>query len=141
MSKTEILFTNPECDIFYNKELQIIQTLWKGLYVQDEPLRRILDQIIEALELKQASIVVADAREMHIISKSDQDWILDSWYPRAVRAGFRHQGLILSKDTYNELTIKKISGQYDDTLVTTQYFRSPLQALEWVREIQMDASS
>ncbi len=138
MSKIEILFSGAECDIFYNRELHIIQTLWKGLYVQDEPFRFILDEIIVGLKLKQTPIIIADAREMHIITKNDQDWILESWYPRAVAAGFRYQGLILSKDTYNEVTVKKISQNYDDKIITTQYFRSPMDALDWVREIQKE---
>ena len=89
MFKIEILFSSAECDIFYNRELHIIQTLWKGLYVQDEPFRYILDEIIIGLQSKQTPIIIADARDMHIITKKDQDWILESWYPRAVAAGFR----------------------------------------------------
>lgn len=138
MSKIEILFTSSECDIFYNQELHIIQTLWKGLYIQDKPFRYILDEIIVGLSLKQTPIIIADAREMHIITKNDQDWILESWYPRAVEAGFRYQGLILSQDTYNEIMVKKISNNYDNKIITTQYFRTPMDALDWVREIQKE---
>ena len=140
MFKIEILFSSAECDIFYNRELQIIQTLWKGLYVQDEPFRYILDEIIVGLQSKQTPIIIADARDMHIITKKDQDWILESWYPRAVAAGFRYQGLILSKDTYNEVTVKKISTNYDDKIITTQYFRSVMDAMDWVRVIQKESN-
>ncbi len=136
MSNLEIIFSSVECDIFYNNDLHIVQTFWKGVYVSDEPFRKILDEIVIALELKKASIIIADAREMYVISPNDQEWILNSWYPRAVKAGFRYQGLILNKDTFSELTVKTISNQYDASTVTTQYFSSPSEALEWVREIQ-----
>ncbi len=136
MPNLEIIFSSDECDIFYNTNLHIIQTFWKGVYVNDEPFRRILDEIIYALELKKASIIIADAREMYVISPNDQEWILNSWYPRAVKAGFRYQGLILNKDTFSELAVKTISNQYDASTVTTQYFNSPSDALEWVRELQ-----
>ena len=136
MPNLEIIFSSDECDIFYNTNLHIVQTFWKGVYVNDEPFRRILDEIINALELKKASIIIADAREMYVISPNDQEWILNSWYPRAVKAGFRYQGLILNKDTFSELAVKTISNQYDSSTVTTQYFNSPSDALEWVKEIQ-----
>ena len=136
MPNLEIIFSSDECDIFYNTNLHIVQTFWKGVYVNDEPFRRILDEIINALELKKASIIIADAREMYVISPNDQEWILNSWYPRAVKAGFRYQGLILNKDTFSELAVKTISNQYDSSTVTTQYFNSPSDALEWVRELQ-----
>ena len=136
MSNLEIIFSSAECDIFYNNNLHIVQTFWKGVYVSDEPFRNILDEIINALKLKNASIVIADARDMYVISPDDQEWILTSWYPRAVKAGFRYQGLILNKDTFSELAVKTISNQYDASTVTTQYFSSPSEALDWVREIQ-----
>ena len=136
MSNLEIIFSSVECDIFYNNDLHIVQTFWKGVYVSDEPFRRILDEIINVLVLKNASIIIADARDMYIISPGDQEWILNSWYPRAVKAGFRYQGLILNKDTFSELAVKTISNQYDTSTVTTKYFSSPSEALDWVREIQ-----
>lgn len=136
MPNLEIIFSSDECDIFYNTHLHIVQTFWKGVYVSDEPLRRILNEIIIVLELKKASIIIADAREMYVINPNDQEWILNSWYPRAVKAGFRYQGLILNKDTFSELAVKTISNQYDASTVTTQYFSSPSEALDWVREIQ-----
>ena len=136
MSNLEIIFSSVECDIFYNNDFHIVQTFWKGVYVSDEPFRRILDEIINVLVLKNASIIIADARDMYVISPCDQEWILNSWYPRAVKAGFRYQGLILNKDTFSELAVKTISNQYDTSTVTTKYFSSPTAALDWVREIQ-----
>ena len=136
MSNLETIYASRECDIFYNKDLHIVQTFWKGVYVTEEPFRKILDEIINVVELKKASIIIADARDMYVISPQNQEWIINSWYPRAVKAGFRYQGLILSKDTFSELTVKKISEKYDESTVTTHYFSSPSEALDWVREIQ-----
>lgn len=104
--------------------------------MNEEPFRKILDEIINVLEQKQASIIIADARDMYVINSNDQEWILNSWYPRAIKAGFRYQGLILNKDTFSEITIKKITKEYDSSTVTTQYFSSTSEALDWVRELQ-----
>lgn len=138
MNSLEIVFTHNECDIFYNRKYHVIITLWKGKFVPEDTFRQILDNIIVAIELKKTSIVIADAREMQIISKENQQWILSSWYPRALKAGFRFQGLILPVNTFNELTVKKISEEYDKTIVTTQYFSSPVEATNWVKELQRE---
>lgn len=135
MAKLESFYISPECDIYYNVELNIIQSRWKGVFVEGQRLFEILDQLIFALEQKKSSVIVADAREMFVISPKDRQWIIDNWYPRAVNAGFRFQGLILSKDSYNELSVKQISSQYDAAIVTTKYFNSPSSALDWVREL------
>ena len=136
MSDLEVVYTSNECDIFFRRTLNIIQTFWKGVYANEERFRAILDEIIKALELKKAFIIIADARQMYVISQADQDWIINNWYPRAIKAGFRYQGLILNKNSFSELTVKMISRQYDSTTVMTKYFDSPSDALEWVREIQ-----
>jgi hypothetical protein len=131
----ETLYTSDECDIFYLPELHAIMSVWKGIYVEGEKLREIFNELINGLEKKKTSIIVADAREMKIISYEDQQWTIDNWYPRAVNAGFRNQGLILTHDTFNEVAVKKISRNYDDAVVTTHYFETPSEALEWARYV------
>lgn len=128
-------FISTECDIYYNPQLKIIQSRWKGVYVEGMRLQEIFNELIYALETYRCNTIIADAREMLIISQKDRQWTIDDWYPRAVKAGFRNQGLILSKDTFNELTVKQISANYDDAIITTKYFTSPSVALDWVREI------
>jgi hypothetical protein len=141
MANLELFYKSDECDIYYNADLHIIQSRWKGIYVEGERLREIFNELINALKLRHASIIIADAREMLIITQQDQQWTIDDWYPRAIQAGFRYQGLILSKNTFNELTVKKISNKYDRAIITTQYFQSPSDALDWVREIRNEESS
>ena len=128
-------FISTECDIYYNPEYKIVQSRWKGIYVEGHRLKEIFNELIYALESYKCSTIIADAREMLIITQKDRQWTIDDWYPRAVKAGFRNQGLILSKDTFNELTVKQISANYDNAIITTKYFTSPSHALYWVREI------
>lgn len=132
----ELLFGSAECDIYHNAELNLIFSEWKGIYVEGESLRKIFNELINALQNKKTSIIIADARRMMIIPFKDQEWTINDWYPRAVRAGFRYQGLILSRDTFNEITVKKISEKYDDAIITTEYFPSPVEAMEWARYIR-----
>ncbi len=135
MAKLEALFVSPECDIYYNTELHIVQSRWKGVYAEGQRLQDIFDQLILALQTKNCSMIIADAREMFVIAPKDRQWTIDEWYPRAVKAGFKYQGLILSKDTFNELSVKQISAHYDENKVATMYFTSPSAALDLVRSV------
>ena len=137
MANLEKLFSSKECDIYYNLEIHLIHSRWKGIYVEGARLQEIFNMLIIMLELKKTDMIVADAREMLIITAADQEWTINDWYPRAVKAGFRYQGLILSKNTFNELSVKKISNQYNDVLITTHYFDSPSEALHWARDIRI----
>ena len=77
MAKLEPFFISPECDIYYNSELHIIQSRWKGVFAEGNRLFEILDQLILALEARNCSIIVADAREMFVISPKDRQKIVD----------------------------------------------------------------
>jgi hypothetical protein len=127
------LFSSAECDIYYNGTLGVIQTQWKGLYVSGELFKKILNEIINALSAKKVSTIIADARQMKVISEADRQWIIDDWYPRAVAAGFRCQALVVTKDTFNEQSIKLIVMKYDDNDVRTHYFVTPEEAEAWVK--------
>ena len=130
----EAVFTSAECDIFYNEELGAIHTRWKGIFVSGEELRKILNEIINALARNKASVIIADAREMKIISEADRQWIVDDWYPRALAAGFRCQALVLTKNSFNEQSIKLIVTKYNKEDIKTRYFLTPEEAEAWVKE-------
>ena len=130
----EQLFTTKECDIFYNSELGAVHTKWKGLFVSGEEFRKILNAMIDALTQKQSSTIIADAREMKVISETDRQWIIDDWYPRALAAGFRCQALVVTKNSFNEQAIKLIVTRYNDEDVKTRYFLTPEEAATWVKE-------
>lgn len=133
MEQLTLLFPCKECDIFYNESLGVIQTKWKGIFVSGEQFRVILNEIINVLSAKKASTIIADARNMKVISEADRKWIIDDWYPRALAAGFRCQALVVTKDTFNEQAIKLIVMKYNEDDVKTRYFTSPEEAVEWVK--------
>ncbi|HLG35651.1 MAG TPA: hypothetical protein VI757_12285 [Bacteroidia bacterium] len=114
--------------------LKAVRTKWKGFYVKGEGFRKILNEIIKAIEQTKSPTVIADAREMKLIAEADRQWIIDDWYPRALKAGFRCQALIVTKDSFNEQAIKLIVMKYNDELVKTHYFIVPEDAEEWVKK-------
>ncbi len=136
MKPLERLYAHPGCEIFYNVELNLVQTVWKGIDVTSDNFRKILNEIINALIFSSSNVVLADARRMPPISNTDQEWILNDWYPRAVKAGFRYQGLVLAKNSYNEMAVKELSHQYDKWVVSTHYFTTINEALGWIKELK-----
>jgi hypothetical protein len=130
------LYSSDECDIFFNEELRFIHTQWKGISAEGLRLREIFNLFIMFLDLKRTEMIIADARNMLPISNDDQLWTINDWYPRAVKAGFRYQGLILSKNTFNELNVKSISSNYNEFIIVTEYFESPEVAIEWARSVR-----
>ncbi|MCC7231967.1 MAG: hypothetical protein IT242_03410 [Bacteroidia bacterium] len=130
----DLFFSGRYCDVFYNRDLGIVQTEWKGVYVSGAEFRKVLDQIVDLLKLKNASIVLADARKMQVIKLEDQDWIVQDWYPRAIAAGFRIQALVVTHESFNERSIHRIVERYDLVQIKTAYFTDVRTAVSWIQD-------
>jgi hypothetical protein len=133
MSDLELFYRSNECDIFFNNNLKVVQQEWKGIFASGIPLRMVCEKTIELFELKKVSAIVVDAREMKIITKEDQHWIVTDWHARALQAGLRYEALVVTRDSFNELSIKKIIQHYDANELKTKYFTNMENAFEWVR--------
>jgi len=140
MKILKTLYTGKYCKIYHNEELNIVQTEWKEGINGDE-FRNILNKIIDALRETKTSIILADARRMSMITKQDSDWIINTWYPSAVKAGFRCQALIVTEDSYNELALKEIVEHYNDQIIETAYFTAFTEAFVWVKSKQLTGAS
>ena len=121
------------CKIFFNEDLNAVQTCWYGLPSEGQELYEILDALIMTMQTKKTGIVIADARNMQPITREDQQWISDNWYPRALAAGFSHEALVVSPYTFNELAVKRIVRTYDERKVKTGYFKTMPSAYSWVK--------
>ncbi len=133
MSDKELLFSFDQCDIFYNVGLKAVESQWKGPAADGEALYRILDALVDGLKLKSSNVIIADARQMQVINNEDQQWITDNWYPRALAAGFRYEALVVSKYTFNAVTVRRIVRNYDEQKLKTAYFNSVPAAYDWVK--------
>jgi hypothetical protein len=134
MLQLDLHFESDPCIIYFNPKLNCVHTVWKGDYSGGQGFHTILNEIVALLEKKKIGLIVADARKMKLISTADQKWIVDDWYPRALKAGFYCQALIVSEATLNEMTIKQIVDVYDENQVRTKYFKSYDDAEAWIIE-------
>jgi hypothetical protein len=133
MEHNELLFSHPPCDVFYNSGLKAVETRWKGPAAEGLLLHTILDSIIEALKQKTSSVVIADARQMQVITRDDIQWVSGNWYPRALAAGFRYEALVVTDYTFNSVTVRKIVSTYDEQKLKTAYFKTLPAAYAWVQ--------
>src|SRR5438046_2254258 len=106
MKDLQLLYDNPACKIYFNEDLNAVQTEWYGLPSEGEELYTILDAVVDAMKEMKTGVVIADARSMQVISRADQQWISENWYPRALEAGFSHEALVVTQYTFNEVAVK-----------------------------------
>src|SRR5437764_15168825 len=95
----KLIFNHPGCTINYNKKLKVIQVKWSQTPVENKTLQTILNWMIAGMDVYNCSTIIADTRQMNMVWKEGRKWIVENWYPRAVKAGFRQQALIVSEES------------------------------------------
>ncbi len=128
----KVSYSHPACDVGFDESADAVFTVWKGKYAEGETMHHILDSVISLMREKHTGVVIADARLMKPISRDDQEWIVNDWYPRAVAAGFRTELLVISPYSHHEQSIRSIVSHYDDEMVGTFYFHSLDDVRAWL---------
>jgi hypothetical protein len=136
MDQPELFFESKPCDIYYIKSLETVHSVWKGEFVSSSEFHKIMDTMIELLEVMKSSIIYADARKMKVISDLDQNWLAHDWYPRALKAGFKYQAIMVSPNTFSEYGIRNITKTYDMDMVQSMICTKPEVALEWIKKLR-----
>lgn len=132
MNNTEIFYENFAGYVFFNKELKAVQATSKGAFSFGEGFRGTANNVIELIKQTNSHTLIIDATKMKIVSAADQEWIIHDWYPRILAAGLKHQAIVVTKDSFSEVSIRKMDDYYTEKQIETVYFYSYREALEWV---------
>lgn len=129
----QLLFENDHCKISLDESIPALYQEWQG-FVTGEPLRQAHDATVQLLRQHQLSRVLADARQMRVIPRADQQWIMDSFFPRAIAAGYRRVAVVQAEDAFNQTSVQNIlGGIIQNTLLVAERFRSVPEARIWLK--------
>lgn len=72
----------------FDSHLQAVIMSWNG-FASSSEFRAANEQVLKLLSEKNCHNIIADCREMKIISLTDQQWLYQDWIPRATQAGLK----------------------------------------------------
>lgn len=129
----QLLFENDHCKIFLDESIPTLYQEWQG-FVAGKPLREAHEATVQLLRQHRLSRVLADTRQMRVIPRADQQWIMDSFFPRAIAAGYRHVAVVQAEDTFNQTSVQNILGGLGPTAgLAAEHFRSVPEARAWLQ--------
>jgi len=129
----QLLFENLHCKIFLDEAVPALVQVWHG-FVTGEPLREAHEATISLLQAHSVHRILADTRAMRVIPRADQQWITESFFPRALTAGYRRSAILVAEDTFNQTSIQNILAQVPpETAFEVQHFQDEVEAREWLR--------
>ncbi len=130
----ELYYDEPWCKIYYLNDLDCVYLDWHG-FAEDDQFQEACYASLDLLKEKKLSKMIADNTDARVVSIANQDWLNEVWFPKAYKEGYRASAIVVSKDLFNEVAVKKIVSEMDGGLFTVHFFQNLEAAKDWLREI------
>lgn len=128
----QLLFENAHCQLFLDDTLPALVQVWSG-FVAGEPLHEAHEAVIRLLREHHLSRVLADTRTMRVIPRTDQQWITDDFFPRALAAGYRRVAIVQADDAFNQTSIQNIlTVVTPGNPIAVEHFQNLESARQWL---------
>ena len=90
------------------------------------------DAIIIALTEHLGKRALGDCRNMKVIQQSDQDWINQDWFPRAIASGLTRLAIVISKSGLAQMIVEDLISRVPGTKLDVGYFATVQEAQAWL---------
>ncbi len=117
--------------IFWDDEARTVIMQWNR-FAKDQDFRNGLDEGLKLLKNKSTHRWLADLRNLGTVTKEDQEWSNNDWYPRAIRDGIRDMAIIMPQSVLSTMSVKNILQKVSGVEISTQYFDEVQGAREWL---------
>jgi len=118
--------------IYFDESIPCVRMDWNG-YATSRQFREGTEQMLEALSKHRTAKVLADTKNMVLISGEDQDWLTEEFLPKAIQAGFRAIALVKPVHYFNKVAVETIAFKANQEKLRIQFFNDIEEAREWLR--------
>jgi hypothetical protein len=105
---------------------------WKG-WADSSEIVALNEAGLRALIEHHSSRLLSDSRCMKVIKQSDQDWINQDLFPRALAAGLKRVAVVVPIRDVAMINLDSIAGRIPDDTLAVEYFATVEEAREWLK--------
>ena len=127
------LFKTDYLTIQFVPEDNYLQMNWATAPSSSE-FRKGMNELIEAMKVKNCGKVLTDTRKLGAISPEDQEWSSGDWAVAAANAGFQRLAILMPEDIFGMMSVEDVMSNVDTERVATHaFFKSELDAAAWLK--------
>jgi hypothetical protein len=119
--------------VTWDPTLRAVYTEAQG-WSDPSEMAAVLEAGLQALTEYGGSRWLADGRNMKDVKHSDQDWIVQEFFPRALAAGLKRVALVIPKSVVAMKTVDQLVQRLPAAKVEVAYFPSVDEARSWLTE-------
>jgi len=132
MAKITIIET-PNVSLWYHQEEKIVHHCIHK-FVFGEELHSLLLSGTALVEKHKAEKWLSNDTSNTVLRSEDIEWGNINWFPRTVKAGWKHWAIVQPKAAIAKMNMDKIVKQYSDAGINTKFFSDEKEAFEWLKE-------
>lgn len=124
-----LYFEAPHILIQWDEVGKIVVVEWRGFFPSDK-MRSGAEKVLELIKEKKAAKMLTDTSKSRVVSPEDQNWIVNDWRPRAIKAGIYYMASVVPQDIIAQMAMNRLSTLLKD--VETGYFSTVAEAKAWL---------
>ncbi|EKD88681.1 MAG: hypothetical protein ACD_34C00399G0007 [uncultured bacterium] len=130
----EIIYDSPFATLWYHPESKTIhhQTHPQHGTWQTEEFRKMMLLGSQTLADKGAQKWLSDDRDSNGTNKDEYQWGVEFWFPRTVKAGWKHWAIVQPKHIIAQLNMEKVVKDYKAQGINTMFFSDAEEAMNWL---------
>ena len=134
---TEVVVELPHLRIFWDEELRAVHLVWLEP-TGGAPLREGLNRGLEVLREQGAQRWLADLKWLGVMTKSDEVWVNEDWFSRAIESGMRWLAVVNPESSLSTVSVREImesaktKERVKSDLVQAHSFETLVDARAWL---------
>jgi hypothetical protein len=118
--------------LFWDTQLHYHIAEWHGA-VKGDKLRTAAYACVNASRARPAARWLADATDVGLIDGSDQQWMVDDFYPRLARNGVGRVAFVVPEKTLLHIPVRRMNRAFGEKgSIEFQYFATRAEAAAWL---------
>jgi hypothetical protein len=128
-------FKNSYCQIYCYESISVVHVEWNNKMAKSEGFIEACEYSLSLMKEKNIYKMIADNLKVSVVTRENQSWLAENWFPRAIASGFRFSAVVVPDDEFIKYTVKKIESKINNNLFTAQYFNSVEDAKVWLASL------
>lgn len=104
-------------------------------YIKEEDFKNFANQILDKVKVSGKKKLLYDTRGLKVMSQDVQDWINESWFPKANKLGISHMAFIMPESIFGKISMEQTNSEKSQIgNINIQYFGDMITAKEWLNQ-------
>lgn len=117
--------------ISFDPAINSVVMEWRG-YATSQEFKEGTELMLNILMKHGTFKVLADIKDMTIISLEDQEWLNTVFLPRATQFGFKAIAIVKPDHYFNRVAVESISYKVDQNKLAITFFENVEDARKWI---------